>query len=322
MTMRSWIQILALGFVWTGLSSVAAAGGSKIATQMGDLRWGMTESEVIKFAQREIGERYSAQLKKAPAAKQASLKDQMKREQSEIAKSRVAFEGTKSRWDSSPIAGEFNYGNEESMLVAKGAEATDYYFFKDGRLWKWYQAHDKSSVKDFKKFSSKVESDFGTGRAKKGELNPGQGETQWVEYLDRVSRMRAADNSKRGVYALIYEDMSVVREMASLRPTKPSRLAGADDEGGETVAPSKSKSAETKGSSEEQVARANTKQRSVFGDEKQEETETEYQSRKEKQRIEARERAARTHAKKEDQKQGETLKQLDKIEDDDPLSGL
>lgn len=320
MTIRSWIRIVVLGFVGTGVTSVAAAGGSKIATQMGDLRWGMTESEVTKFAQRQIGERYAAQLKKADAGKQASLKEQMKREQAEVAKSRVEFSGTKSRWDASPIAGEFNYDNEESMLVAKGTDTTDYYFFKDGRLWKWYQAHDKSSVKDFKKFSSKVESDFGSGRAKKGELNPGQGETQWLEYLDRSSRMRAADNSKRGVYALIYEDMAIVREMASLRPTKPSRLAGADDEAEETVAPSKSKTAD-KGDGE-QVARANTKQRSVFGDDKREETETEYQARKEKSRVEARERAARSHARKEDQKQGETLKQLDRIEDDDPLSGL
>jgi hypothetical protein len=319
MTTRSWIQILAVTLVWTGLSSVAAAGGSKIADQMGDLRWGMTEREVVSYAQRQVGERYAAEFKKADAGKQAKLKEQIKREQAEIPRSRVTFEGSKSRWDSSPIGGEFNYGNDESMIVAKAADGQNYYFFKDGRLWKWYQALDKSGIKDFKKFTSTVESKFGSGRTKKGELNPGQGETQWLEYLDRNSRMRAADNTKRGVYALIYEDMAMVREMASLRPAKPARLAGADDEEVDQVSASK-KSGDTKGGDNE-VARANTK-RSVFGNEQREESETDYQSRKEKARVEARERAARAHARKEDAKQGETLKALDKIEDNDPLSGL
>ena len=254
-------------------------------------------------------------MKKADAGKQAKLKEEMKRAQAEVEKSRVEFEGSKSRWDSSPVAGEFNYGDDESMLVAKAGDNQSYYFFRGGQLWKWYKAVDAGSVNGgFKKFTSSVESNFGKGRAKKGEPNPGQGEMQWVEYIDRNSRMRATDNSKRGVYALIFEDMAVVRELASLRPAKPSRLAGEDDE----VADEKPKSIK---SNDSEIARAQTK-RSIFANEQREETEADYQARKDRERNEARSRQEAAHKRKQDAKQGEVLKQLDGINDSDPLGGL
>ncbi|HKU44505.1 MAG TPA: hypothetical protein VJR89_40370 [Polyangiales bacterium] len=259
MTTRSWIWVLSACLVWTGLSGRAAAGGSAIATSMGDLRWGMTESEVVRFVQRKIGERYAEQMKKADSAKQAKLRDEMKRAQSEVEKNRVSFEGSKSRWDSSAIAGEMNYGQDESMVFSKDENSTNYYFFRDGRLWKWYKALDSGmfSSGGYKKFSGSIEDKFGKGKARKGELNPGQGETQWLEYMDRSSRLRAADNTKRGVYALIFEDMAVVREIAATRPKAPSRLAGADDE---DEAPQQKAS---KPAQQNEVASAQTK-RSIF----------------------------------------------------------
>jgi hypothetical protein len=315
MTTRSWTWVLAACLVWTGLSGRAAAGGSPIAVSMGDLRWGMSESEVVTFARRKIGESYAEQMKKADAGKQAKLKDEMKRAQSEVEKSRVAFEGSRSRWDSSPIAGEFNYGDDESMLMAKDQGSTNYYFFRDGRLWKWYKAFDQGSVSGgWKKFSSSAEDKFGKGRAKKGELNSASGETQWLEYMDRNSRLRAADNTKRGVYALIFEDMSVVRELAASRPQKPSRLAGSDED----EAPQQKSTAKP---ADSEIARAQTK-RSVFASEKGQETEADYQSRQQREKAEARERQERAHQRKQDAKQGEVLKQLDGLNDKDPLGGL
>ena len=316
MTTRSWIWVLAACLLWTGLTGRAAAGGSPIATAMGDLRWGMTESEVKAYAKRKIGDYYAAQISKASGSKQSQLRDEMKRAQAEVDRSYVEFSGSKSRWDSSPVAGEFNYGDDQSMIVAKAGTAQSYYFLRDGRLWKWYKAIDPSEYggsSGFKKFSSSLEGSFGKGRAKKGEMNPGQGETQWIEYMDRNSRMRAADNSKRGAFALIFEDMGVVRELAALRPAKPSRLAGQDDDDPPVQ--------EQKSKPDSEIARAQTK-RSVFTNEQQQETEAQYQDRKQKQATEQRDRQQRAHARKEDAKQGEVLKQLDGIDDKDPLGGL
>ena len=311
--------ILALGLVAGTFAGRASADASKIATSMGDLRWGLSEGEVQSFAKRKLAERYEAQIKKThDSGKQAQLKSDLKRALSEVS-SVTQFTGKSSRWDRSPVAGEFTYGNGESMLMVKDDTSENYYFFVNGRLWKWYKAMDKSAFGggDFKKFSQSIEGKFGKGRVKKGEIAVGQGETQFIEYLDRNSRMRAADNTKRGVFALIFEEMATVRELASTRPTKPARLAGmSDDEESEVKSLVKTQNPPQSGD-DSRMAKASTK-RSVFSNEQHQETDAEYQARKQS----LRDQQKSAHDRKEEQKKGEVLKQLDGINDSDPLGGL
>jgi hypothetical protein len=318
--MRSILISLALGLVAASAVNRVAAEASPIATSMGDLRWGLSEDEVASYVKRKLAERYNAEIKKThDAAKQAQLKASLKTAQSSLVK--ASFEGSSSRWDHSPVAGEFSYGNNESMLASKDDGSENYYFFLSGRLWKWYKALDKSAAGgDFKKFSQSVESKFGKGHAKKGELTPGQGQTQWIEYIDRNSRMRAADNTKRGGFALIFEEMATVRELASTHQVaKPSRLAGSEDE--EDSKPAAKTASKSSSSDNGQIAKASTK-RSIFGGDSHAESESDYQARKEKSANDAHDRQLRAHERKEEAKKGEALKQLDGINDSDPLGGL
>lgn len=313
---RSVVLMVIVGLCLGTVTQKVAAGASPIAEAMGDLRWGMSEHEVSSYAKREIASEYNAALAKTKdPGEQGRLKTALKSAQAEVDRSLITFEKGKSKWDSSPIAGEFTYNNQESMLVSKDMSGTTYYFFLDGKLWKYVRVLDKSAAGgDFKKFSKYVEGKFGKGRVKKGEVTPGQGETQWIEYLDRNSRMRAADdNGKRGGYAMIFEEMATVRALASTRPQKPTRLAGQSDDDGPAEEPKKASQAE--------VAKAKVS-RSVFQQEQRAETPAEYESRKEKAQREARERAQRAAARKEEAKKGEVLKQLDSVEDSDPLGGL
>jgi hypothetical protein len=314
---RFMVLGLALGLALAGAANRAAAEASKIATSMGDLRWGLSESEVSSFARRKLEEQYDAVIQKTKDnGKKGQLRADLKRAQQEVAKSRVEFEGSSSKWDRSAVAGEFSYGNDESMLSAKDPEGESFYFFLNGRLWKYYRALDKNNAGgDFKKFSQAVEGKFGKGRAKKGEIATGQGETQFVEYLDRNSRMRAVDNSKHGVFAMVYEEMATVRELASTRPSKPTRLAGQDDADDAKAAAAKPAKEDS------QVAKANVK-KSIFGSDRQQETDADYQNRKQKAAADARAGQMRAHERKEDAKRGEVLKQLDSVNDSDPLGGL
>ncbi|HEX4351547.1 MAG TPA: hypothetical protein VHZ95_01510 [Polyangiales bacterium] len=318
--MRSMLMglAMAMGLMAVTATNRAAAEASPIAISMGDLRWGLAESDVVSIVKRKLADHYNEAIKQThDAGKQAQLKAAAKRSIGDFANSKVEFEGKSSRWDRSPIAGEFNYGEGQSMLVAKDETATNYYFFVNDHLWKWFKSFDQGG--DFKKFSSSVEGKFGKGRLKKGELAPGQGQTQFIEYLDRNSRMRAADNGKRGGMALIFEEMATVRELAASHPSnKPSRLAGSDDDEDSKPAKTASKSS---GGDDNQVAKASTK-RSVFGNDRQQESEADYQSRKQKTASDARDRQQREHDRKEEAKKGEVLKQLDSVNDSDPLGGL
>ena len=297
-----------------GFAGEASAQASKIAVSMGDLRWGMSEGDVITFVKRKIAEQYEEQMAKASDSKKSRLRDEMKSAQAEVARNKFDFEGRSSRWNSSPIAGEFVADNGESMITYEDSTSQNYYFFVNGRLWKWYKAFPTGSFGGaFKKFTSSIEKKFGKGRAKTGEVAPGQGETQWVEYLDRNSRLRAADNGKRGVYALIFDETATVRELASTRgPSKPaSRSYDEEDD------------SNSRGSSDETaVAKASTR-KSIFADETQRgETDAEYRARVKK--LAADERAAqqRAHERKQDSKRGEALKPLEGMDDKDPLGGL
>ena len=90
-------------------------------------------------------------------------------------------------------------------------------------------------------------------------------------------------------------------------------MAGVSDDDGPAEDPKKS--------SQGEVAKAKVS-RSVFQQEARSETPTEFEGRKEKAQREARERAQRAAARKEEAKKGEVLKQLDSVNDSDPLGGL
>jgi hypothetical protein len=320
---RSLFWALTAGLLGSALNH-AAAEPSPIATSMGDLRWGLSETEVASFAKRKLGEQYNGEIAKTKdSSKQGKLRSELKQAQADVGKSLVNFSAGHSKWDNSPIAGEFTYGNSESMLMSKAPNAQDFYFFVDGRLWKWCEVLDKAAIGgDFKKFSQTVESKFGKGRVKKGEVTPGHGNTQWLEYLDRNSRLRAADNDgKRNGYTLIYEEMATVRQLASTRPVKPTRLGGAADDDASEIKSSLPKAQKAGASEEGQIAKGPSK-RSLFAGENQNESEGEYEARKQKTALEARDRQQHAHDRKEESKKGEALKQLDGLNDSDPLGGL
>jgi hypothetical protein len=309
-----WVQLslLVAGLLLSGLSGRAAAQGSVIATSMGDLRWGMSEREIIAFVKRKIEDRYTTQIHAThDARKQSQLRDEMKRAQSEVQQSQVSFGDGHSRWDSSVIAGEFGHGDGESMVVYKDESSENYYFFLNGRLWKWYKALDDSAFggNNFKRFSQSIEKKFGHGHEKKGELSAGQGQTQWIEYIDRISRLRAADNTKHGVYALIFEELSTVRELAANRP-KPVRSYHDDDDGAQPASTTRA-----------EVGKAQSK-RSIFSDEQRTESDAEYQARQKRLASEERQKQQNIQARKQEAKKGEALKSLEGIDDKDPLGGL
>jgi hypothetical protein len=306
------VAVLSLGLSLH--SAPAAAQASKIATSLGDLRWGMSEHDVQTFVKRKIDEKLDEDLKKASSARKDKLRADAKRAKDQVDHGGIVrFEGSAGRWNSSVIAGEFRTGNEESMISYDDGSSQNYYFFVGGHLWKWYKAFDTGNFGggSFKSFQSSIEKKFGKGHAKSGELNPGQGKTQWIEFVDRNSRLRAADNSKHGVYALIFEEMATVRELAALRPSQPRRMVEDDDAADESP----------KSTTREEVARAE-KRRSIFADEGHTETDAEYNARKAKMAKEAREQQQAIHARKEDAKKGEVVKGLDHVNDADPLSGL
>jgi len=301
---RSYCGLLLVGFCLLGLPAAALAAPSPLAKAMGNLRWGMSELEVRN-----------------------ALKG--KTDAQQLAASRVEFDGKRTRYDGSVIGEEYTHGNDESMMVFKDKDAENYLFFISGELWKWVKVYPTSSFKGG--FEGAVKKKFGKGYEKNGEVNPGSGAAyDFVEYIDRETRMRAVDKSADAQrYVLMFESMATARSIAGLRgntirrgtpPKKAvaSKSKPADEADDEEVTRAPAPSAP--GTLASRVAK--NKKSIISESENREETAEEYSARKERIQADAREKQKRLHQRNEESKKGKILDELAEIDDDDPMSGM
>jgi len=309
---RAYLVSLAMQAVLLAMPAVGNA--QAIGKAMGNLRWGMSDTEVTRVVKTRLADQYGEKIKKAKGSAKTGLERELAAKQKEAGSSHVfEFSGKSSRWDRTPIAGEFGYGTDESMLVINDGEAENYYFFLEGRLWKWVKLYPSSQFggKNFSKFSGAIQGKFGKGYKKESELNGSSTKYTFLEFLDRQSRLRAVDRTgDSNQYALVFEEMATVRQIASLRPqTKkaPARLASAEDE--EKVV-------------EKKPEKGEKQRRSVFGEEENEENEQSYEARKSEMMAKKREQQRKAYEREQEMKKGKALDSLQGVDDDDPLSGM
>jgi hypothetical protein len=298
---RSYCGLLLAGFCLLGIPTVALAAPSPLAKAMGNLRWGMSETEV-----------------------KSALKG--KTDTAALASSHVEFDGKRTRYDGSVVGEEYTHGNEESMLTFKDKDAENYLFFIGGELWKWVKVYPSSAFRGG--FTETVKKKFGKGYEKNGEVNSGSGAVyDFVEYLDRNTRLRAVDKSAGAQrYVLMFESLETSRAIAGLRgntirrgtPPKKSAVAKRKTEDDEEVTRAPAPSAP--GTLASKVAK--NKKSIISESENREETADEYQARKQRMQADAREKQKRLHQRNEESKKGKVLDELAEIEDDDPMAGM
>jgi hypothetical protein len=305
---RSFILLFLVGLLIIPSTAFASA----VAKSMGNLRWGMSDTEVTSVVKKALKKEYSQKVKKGMS--KSSAKSEYKRRLKAFERSYTEFDG-RSRWDSTSVAEEYTHGNHEAMMVLEGKGGDNYYFFIEGRLWKWVRTMPGHAFSNHKQFAKTVKKRFGRGYAKKGEINKGSGaKYKYIEFLDRNNRLRAVDKTGNyGEYALIFEEMETVRSLAGLRSGGKRNKA-------------RSNSVDDDDSSSRQVAstskRKGKKRRSLFADERDGESDAEYQARKRKVLEERKRKQRAMFERKQEAKKGKVLDGLEGIEDDDPLAGF
>jgi hypothetical protein len=194
---------------------------AEISKSMGDLKWGISKDELQKELIDKVKEHYKPLVAKTrDAVEEDRLREAATGEIKRIKDSFVEFKGTSTGWDVSFLKGEFTHGNDESMLVMRDQNSQNFYFFIDGKLWKWYKAFDAEvfPADSFATFSSAVTRRFGPAKEARGELLPGSGERHWLEWQDEGTRLRAVDQTDfYGFYCLVFEQKSTVGNLAQLR---------------------------------------------------------------------------------------------------------
>lgn len=199
----------------------AAPQSAAIAESLGELRWGMEPRAVHEHFQKQIRESFRIRLSKAPGTiEEERIRHDMDDQLRRLRESYVRFDGERNGWDLSFLRGEFTHGNRESMLVYRDDNSQNFYFFIQGRLWKWYKAFDASVFQGqpFAQFARAVQGRFGNAVERNGRLTEGGPEQQWLEWQDRSTRLRAIDQTRfYGFYCLVFEDKGTLGRLESLR---------------------------------------------------------------------------------------------------------
>ncbi len=194
---------------------------AEIGKAMGDLKWGTPREEVLERFTAGIKEKYRPQIAKATGAiEEDKLRAKMRDELGRIKTSLVEFNGKKTGWDVSFLKGEFTHHNNESLFVVNDQNSQNYYFFINGKLWKWFKAFNTSTFegKNFDQFAAAIQGRYGKAQAREGELTAGSGKQRWLEWQDGDSRLRAIDNSQfYGFFCLVFEHKETLRRLPELR---------------------------------------------------------------------------------------------------------
>ena len=187
----------------------------KISEAMTGIKWGMSREDLLKQSVTKIKEKYRPLIAKTKdAVDEDRLRQEARQELDAIKKGTVDFDGRSTGWDVSFLKGEFTQNNNESMLVVRDANSQNFYFFIEGKLWKWYKAFDAAvfPAGDFGVFSATLEKRFGAG--KEGEA----GKRKWLQWQDKSTQLRAVDETDfYGFYCLVFEEKATVDQLAKLR---------------------------------------------------------------------------------------------------------
>lgn len=196
-----------------------------IAEAMGELKWGMSKEEVLKHFTKKIEEDYRLQMAKSKdILVQERLRRQMTDDIRRMHESFVRFDGEATGWDVSFLREEFTHRNGESMLVVRDEQGQNFYFFIQGRLWKWYRAFDHAvfAGASFDQVAEALSGRYGSSKAREGQLKEGGETERWIEWEDASTRLRGIDKTRfYGFYCLVFEDKETLSRLDSLRPNKP-----------------------------------------------------------------------------------------------------
>ena len=202
------------------------------APYLGEVQWGWSQRELVGYYTQKIRADYQERIRKARnVTDQDRLVHERDRETRRLRSNIVRFDGRTSGYDSGFLRDEFTHNNDESMIRVRGENADDYFFFIDGRLWKWYHAFDASVFQgaDWDTFKAALARRFGEGLERTGKLHEVADERTWVEWQDETTRARALDNTTfYGFYCLVMESKDVLSRLDQLRSNPPRRRGAGD----------------------------------------------------------------------------------------------
>ncbi len=197
------------------------------------LRFGMATNEVVDFYSKVLDQDYVPIYKVTPVGPKlkqvdAALADQ----KSAFPRSEVVFGALPTGIDNTPLRGEYNYNNNETMMSLTRQGVTRYFFFASKRLWKVYDAVPLKEGSElgatYKDAIAALTKRFNVaGRVLAEDGAVGRNTTE-VDWADNSTHVRAIDRSSENILGLVYEEKSTAERMAAYRASHKDNSGAID----------------------------------------------------------------------------------------------
>jgi hypothetical protein len=197
------------------------------------LRFGMATNEVVDFYNKVLDQDYVAIYKVTPVGPKmkqvdAALADQ----KSAFPRSEVVFGALPTGIDNTPLRGEYNYNNNETMMSLTRQGITRYFFFANKRLWKVYDAIPLKAESElgatYKDAIGALTKRFNVaGRVLAEDPAAGRNTTE-VDWADNSTHVRAIDRSSENILGLVYEEKGTAERMVAYRASHKDNQGAID----------------------------------------------------------------------------------------------
>lgn len=190
------------------------------------LHWGMSSEQIARLYDKIFDKEFVPLYKKVqPGPRMTDLDVELKNKKEILRRSKVEFNNTPTGLDQSPLAGEFTYGNHESMtrVTLESGTVRHFFFFSD-RLWKVYDSEKLRKGgplgDSYKEAVAILTKKFGTAP----KMIPADFRTHHyydeAVWFDNSTIIRAVNRQSEHILGMVYEDRSVATDLSQYRTHK------------------------------------------------------------------------------------------------------
>jgi hypothetical protein len=196
---------------------------ANIVALMNGMTWGMNKDQVVEAVKLEIKNKYWPQIQEASddAVAEQALRTRMERDQQRFVDSCVKFDGQSTPWNVSMVDTEFTHNNQEEMCKFDRGDATDFFFFIRGKLWKIFRTLNQGLAAagvTFDDMRVQMEGQFGPGEEiRKVNTYTLVSDVVALRWLDSQTELQLKWLDLYGVLAVVLTERSTLDSLSTLR---------------------------------------------------------------------------------------------------------
>jgi hypothetical protein len=189
------------------------------------LSWGLSVKDTSKAIDRMLDAEYKPIYQAtSPGIAMKTLDSQVREEKSSFRRSRIDFGLLPIALDSTPLAKEYSYRNNESLMKLERKGETRYFFFIQDRLWKIIDEINLEKPNPYGKTLQDAAVKLSTLYGAAGRVIAADPAKQifstTVDWKDATTHVRLVERYETAV-AIVYEENSTLDNIDSLRANKP-----------------------------------------------------------------------------------------------------